>query len=61
MSDTPMEIAENKWIEKHLFRCGTCKFKKKGYCENYNSDCYEDLVDDACSCDEYVPQKGLYL
>ena len=59
--DTPMEIAEEKWIDKHLFMCGTCKYKKKGYCNNPDSECIDEIVDDNCSCDNYVPQKGLYI
>ena len=59
--DTPDDIKREKWIDKHLFRCGTCAYKKKGRCDKFTSPCYEEVVCNDSSCDEYMPEKGLYL
>ena len=59
--DTLKEIQSEKYISKHLLMCGTCKYKRKGRCINADSDCYEEVVVDECSCNEYVPQKGLHV
>ena len=58
--NTPMENREEDFQKKHLMMCGTCKYKKK-FCTNLGSECYDEIVDDNCSCDEYVPQKGLRI
>lgn len=57
--DTPEDIDEKKYIEKYLFLCGTCKYKKKGRCRNWNSDCVDGIVDDECSCEYWKPKKGV--
>ncbi len=59
--DTPDDIAREKWYSKHAFKCGTCKYRKKNYCNNADSECCDDIVDYECSCDAYVPEKGVYL
>lgn len=42
----------------HMFTCGTCKYKKKGRCHNFIADCFSEIVDDDCSCTDYVPKRG---
>lgn len=59
--DTPIEIAKERYLEQHLLMCGTCKYRRKGICHNLSSDDYEEIVDEACSCDCYVPKKGLHI
>lgn len=42
----------------HMFTCGTCKYKKKGRCRNFIADCFSEIVDDDCSCMDYIPKRG---
>ena len=52
---------EERWKDKRLFMCGTCDYKRKGRCFNVNSKSCDELVDDNCSCDEYVPHRDIRL
>ena len=44
-----------------LLLCGSCKYKKNGKCKNFNSDCCGGIVDDECSCEYWLPKKGLEI
>lgn len=59
--DTLEDIAREEYNEKHLFMCGTCHYRKKNRCTNWDSDCVHGIVDEECSCSEYRPAKGLRL
>ena len=47
--------------DKYVLYCGTCKYKKGNRCKNIRSDCWRDVVTDDCSCECYVPRKGILL
>ena len=47
--------------DDYLLLCGSCKYRKKGRCRNFNSDCYGAIVVDECSCEYWKPKKGLNL
>lgn len=59
--DINEEIAKEDHIEQYILMCGTCKYRRKSRCHNFSSENYEELVDELCSCDYFVPRKGLHI
>lgn len=55
--DTPEEIAREEFINKHWEMCGTCHYKKRGYCENEKTEFYAEEVGDTGGCEEWSMRK----
>lgn len=46
-------------IENLLLMCGTCVYKVHGRCKKITADTWNEIVDDYCSCDLYMPKRNL--
>lgn len=53
----PYGVNKKKWIEEHLFRCGTCKFYRGGICNNLKNETYGDILEPEADCSAYVPER----
>lgn len=52
--NTDLENRIEDWYNDHLGYCGTCLYKKRGYCTCETSQAYDEKVADKCSCGEYI-------
>lgn len=51
----------NEDDEKYALCCGTCKYNKDNRCKNIRSECWREVVTDDCSCEYYIPRKGIFF
>ena len=55
----PKRDFNKAFVIKHLLKCGTCSYKHKGKCTNPTEDTFNEIVDDDCSCDSYLPDERI--
>lgn len=59
--NTELENRMEDWYQDHLGCCGTCDYRKRGYCTNPESPGYNEKVVDKCGCNEWTLEKGAHL